>query len=160
MEKEAFKQQGPQEEENIEIMQVEPGERVTRESFMRFHEADCKKPLASAVKVAKAGNRVIMDENGGIIENKQTGEKMSMRIENETYVYDVQLEDGSVVTVTMDSGAGCSVWPRGKPAGKSVLEPKKPGMRMTAANGTDIGYYGQRTIRFRGIDASGFTRPR
>ena len=146
--------------EDVEIQAVEPGRRLTRESFMRFHEADCRKPLASAVKVAKAGNRVVLEDDGGYIENKSTGEKMSLRIENETYVYDVQLEDGSVVAVTMDSGAGCSVWPKGKPAGKSILEPRKPGMKMTAANGTDIGYYGQRTIRFRGIDASPFTRPR
>jgi len=71
------------------------------------------------------------------------------------YVYDVQLEDGSIVTVTLDSGAGCSVWPRGKASGGAKLEPKKPGMKMSAANGTEIGYYGQRMVKFRAIDAAG-----
>ena len=142
----------------IDIMNIFEGKKMTRESFMRFHEADCRKLLASAVKVARAGNRVVMEDDGGFIENKKTGETMLMYIKDETYVYDVQLDDDAIVTVTMDSGAGCSVWPKGLTAGQSKLEPPKPGMRMSAANGTEIKNYGQRCVRFRGIDATGFTR--
>ena len=143
------------EDEDTMIMHVEEetGGRLTRASAMRFNEADVRKPLASAALVARAGNRIVMEENGGYIENKATGERMKMRVEQNAYVYDVQLEDGSTTTVTMDSGAGCCVWPRGKHAGKSILTPKQPGIKMVAANGTEIGCYGQRVVQFRGIEA-------
>ena len=69
------------------------------------------------------------------------------------FVYDVQLEDGSMGTVTLDSGAGCNVWPKGLEAGGSVLKPRKKGVSMFAANGTPINYFGQRMVTFRGIEA-------
>ena len=150
----------------VEIMAVEAkSKKLTRLSAMKFNEADVKKPLASAVNVARAGNRIVVDDQGGYIENKSTGEKMELRIERNTYVYDVQLEDGNEVTVTLDSGAGCNVWPRGMRAADSKLLPKQPGMSMKAANGTEIPYYGQRVIRFRGMEEEKddatlrFTRP-
>ena len=154
------------EEEEVEIMAIDAkAKKLTRLSAMKFNEADVKKPLASAVNVARAGNRIVVDDQGGYIENKSTGERMEVRIERNTYVYDVQLEDGDEVTVTLDSGAGCNVWPRGKRAADSKLLPKQPGMSMKAANGTEITCYGQRVIRFRGMEEEkgeetlGFTRP-
>ena len=53
------------------------------------------------------------------------------------------------------------VWPKGLPAGRSVLKPPKTGMKMFAANGTPINYFGQRVVQFRGIEAPKevFTRP-
>ena len=140
-----------------EICEVE-GQKLTRQSAMKFNEAKVKKPLASAVSVTRAGNRVVLDESGSYIENKQTLERMELRVENETYVYDVQLEDGSMTTITLDSGAGCNVWPRGKYSGSGTLTAKKPGMRMIAANGTEIEYDGQRVVQFRGVEALGFPR--
>ena len=137
------------------------GEKLTRQSAMNFNEADVKKPLASAVEVTKAGNRIIMENDGGFIENIVTGEKMKVRIEKNVFVYDVQMEDGQMVTVTLDSGAGCNVWPRGMPAGSSKLRPPKKGVNMIAANGTPINYFGQRLVKFRGIEpckAEGFPR--
>ena len=71
------------------------------------------------------------------------------------------MEDGNIVTVTLDSGAGCNVWPRGLAAGSSVLRPPKEGVNMFAANGTHINYFGQRTVKFWGIEAKkdeGFAR--
>ena len=122
---------------------------------MDFHEADVKKPLASAACVTRAGNRIILDDAGGVIENKETGEKMQVKIENGVYVYEVQMESGEMVKVTLDSGAGCNVWPRGLQSG-AELRPKKECMRMMAANGTDIKNYGRRLVRFRGVQAQGF----
>jgi hypothetical protein len=127
--------------EEIGIIQVdgEIAEKLTRPSATKFNEADVRKPLASAVQVVEAGNRIIMEENEGYIENKKTGERMMMRVEQNMYVRDVQLEDGSIATVTMDSGAGCCVWTRGKYVGRSKLTPRQPGAKMVAANGTEIG---------------------
>ena len=130
-------------------------EKLTRPSAMDFHEADVKKPLASAACVTRAGNRIILDDQGGVIENKETGEKMQVKIENGVYVYEVQMESGEMVKVTLDSGAGCNVWPRGLQSG-AELRDKKEGMRMVAANGTDIKNYGRRLVRFRGVQAQGF----
>lgn len=136
-------------------------EKLTRTSAMKFNEANVRRPLASAVQVAKAGNLVVLDEDGGYIENKHTKEKMKVRVEKNTYVFDVQVEGGESIAVTLDSGAGCSVWPRGWYAGSgSKLLPKTADIRMVAANGTDIPCYGQRIVRFRGVEASDpFQRP-
>ena len=54
------------------------------------------------------------------------------------------------MAVTLDSGAGCSVWPRGWYAGNGwKLLPKA----------ADIPCYGQRVVKFRGVDVSDLTRP-
>jgi hypothetical protein len=121
---------------------------------MEFNGADVRIPLASAACVAKAGNGMWLDENGGYIQNKKTGECMMVRIENGTYIVEVELDDGEAATVTLDSGAGCNVWPKGKAAGTSKVMPKKSGVNMVAANGTQIGHYGQRQVRFRGIQTT------
>ena len=37
----------------------------------------------------KAGNKVVMDENDSYIENKKTGLKTPMRLENNVFVFDL-----------------------------------------------------------------------
>ena len=64
---------------------------------------------------------------------------------------DVEFEGGEADTITLDSGAGCNVWPRRKKA-KAPLRPRKPGLRMIAANGTEIDNIGQKLIKFRGVE--------
>ena len=92
-------------------------EKLTRASAMKFNEANVRRPLASAVQVAKAGNLVVLDEEGGYIENKQTKQRMKVWIDKDTSFFDVQFEGGEAMAVTLDSGACCSVWPRGWYAG-------------------------------------------
>lgn len=127
------------------------GQAMTREAGMEFNEVDVRQPLASAACVARAGNGMWLDENRGYIQNMITGECMMVRIGNGTYVFDVELDNGDMTKVTLDSGAGRNVWPKGKAAGTSKVTPKKSGVNMIAANGTQIGHYGQRQLRFRGI---------
>ena len=52
--------------------------------------------------------------------------------------------------VTLDSGAGVSVWPREKMKGVKLL-PKKKCLWMVAANGTETSNNGQEAINFRGL---------
>ena len=136
------------------------GKEMTREAQIEFNEASVRKPLASARLVAKAGNGIWLEENGGYIEHLTTGERMAVRVVNDVYVFGVELDDMSKDVVTLDSGAGCSVWPRGRHAGKAKMEAKKPGVGMVAANGTPIEHLGQRKVRFRGVKAetAGFSR--
>ena len=61
-------------------------EKLTREVRLEFCEADVRKPLASAVRVAKAGNGIWLDAHGGYIENVATKERMEVREENGVYV--------------------------------------------------------------------------
>jgi len=135
---------------------------LTREAQLEFCEADVRKPLVSAVRVAKAGNGIRLEANGGYVMNLATQERMGVRVENGVYVMDVQYDDETVDVITLDSGAGCNVWPKGRRAGKSSkLMPKKAGVGMIAANGTPIEYHGQRQVRFRGAQAeSGCPGPR
>jgi hypothetical protein len=135
---------------------------LTREAQLEFCEADVRKPLVSAVRVAKAGNGMWLEANGGYVMNMATEENIIVRVENGVYVMDVQFDDDTVDVVTLDSGAGCNVWPKGRRAGSnSKLLPKRAGVGMVAANGTPIEYHGQRQVRFRGMRTDpGFPGPR
>jgi hypothetical protein len=122
---------------------------VNRKAAMKFHVAAVQRPLASAVKVVQAGNRVVMARDGAYIQNEATGEKMPLRVERGTFVFDVEYCDGSPGTITLDSGAGVNVWPEHLlPA--VPMSPPEPGLRMTAANGTEIPSRGMKVVEFRG----------
>ena len=130
--------------------------KLSRLSSIRFNVANVSKPLAAAVKVAEAGNLIVMhpDESKCFIQNLESGERMQMRKDRGTFVFDVVYEDTKETgTVTLDSGAGVSVWPRAK-VKEGTLLPKKPGLKMIAANGTEIRNEGQKVIKFRGLSTS------
>jgi hypothetical protein len=122
---------------------------------MRFHGAAVQRPLASAVKVVQAGNRVVMSPSGSFIENEKTGERMPLRIERGTFVFDVTYAGGQSGTITLDSGVGVNAWP------ESLLQevpmgPPDAGLKMTAANGTSIPSKGTKVIEF--LPSSGGSR--
>jgi hypothetical protein len=127
-----------------------------RTAAMRFHVAPVQRPLASAVKVVQAGNRIMMSSEGSYIENVRTGEKMPLRVERGTFVFDVTFSGGQDGTITLDSGAGVNVWP------ESLLKelpmgPPDTALRMTAANGTSIPSSGTKVVEFK-ARSPGFTR--
>ena len=76
---------------------------LTREAQLEFCEADVRKPLVSAVRVAKAGNGIWLEANGGYVMNLATQERMGVRVENGVYVMDVQYDDEPVDVITLDS---------------------------------------------------------
>ena len=132
-------------------------DKLSRLSSIRFNVANVAKPLASAVKVVEAGNLVVMhpDKEKCFIQNLETGERMRLREEMGTYVFDVIFEDTKERgQVTLDSGAGVSVWPKEKLKNVKLL-PKKKGLKMVAANGTEIKNEGQKDIKFRGLGMEG-----
>ena len=117
--------------------------------------ANVAKPLAAAVKVAQAGNIIVMhpDPDKCFIQNIESGERMRLRENRGTYVFDVIYEDTKEKgIVTLDSGAGVSVWPKSQLQSVPML-PKQKGLRMVAANGTEIKNEGQKIIKFRGVGA-------
>jgi hypothetical protein len=57
---------------------------------MKFHVTDTTKPLASALAVVKMGNRIVLDGDLSYIENKATGEKVSLKESGGTYVFEVE----------------------------------------------------------------------
>ena len=67
-------------------------EKLTREAQLEFCEADVRKRLASAVRLAHG-----------------TKERMEVREENGVYVMNVQFDGETVDVDTLDSGAGCDV---------------------------------------------------
>jgi hypothetical protein len=139
-------------EEQVMIAEVEAKE-WTRASGMMFHVADVAKPLASAAKVCEAGNRIVMDPEPGksYVENVLTGERMLLKKERGTFVFEVEfLDDGGTGHITLDSGAGVSVWPKKLKTELKTL-PKKAGLNMIAANGTKIENFGQKLITFKGL---------
>ena len=132
----------------------------TRLSSMTFNMAGVTKPLASAAQVVASGNRIVLDPNPdeSYVQNIRTGEKMALREQKGVYVFDVQYHNGDQGTITLDSGASVSVWP--KDWVQHVVEemPKKPGLRMIAANGTPIECTGRAKIVLKGrrpLDFSG-----
>jgi hypothetical protein len=161
------------EEKKEEVMIEEKGEehavqavsaqKLTSPAALNFHVANVKTALASAVAVVKAGNRIVLDvasdgSDRSFIENKETGERMTVKVgDSNTFVFDVQYENGESGLITLDSGAAVSVWPKALQP-EVPLRPKKTGIRMIAANGTEIVNLGQKVIKFRGIKGLGFTR--
>jgi hypothetical protein len=112
--------------------------------------------LASAVKVAQAGNRITMSSEGSYIENVRTGEKMPLRIERGTFVFDVTYSGGQEGTITLDSGAGVNVWPENL-LKEIPMGPPDAALKMTAANGTSIPSSGTKMVEFT-PRSPGFTR--
>ena len=55
---------------------------------------DVNKALLSVKKMAGAGNRVVFDDDGSYIENKQTGRKMWMKEQNNMYVLGLWVKTG------------------------------------------------------------------
>ena len=86
-------------EGEIPVMAVEHVDR-TRESAIEFNVAEVRKPLASAVRMVMAGNRVVLDSEDSYIENRKTGERMKLKVKDGTYVFDVQYKDGEVDELT------------------------------------------------------------
>ena len=129
------------------------GRKLSRASGMRFNVAKVKRPLASAAKVVQAGNRIQMGPRpeDNYIQNLETGEKIAIRVERGTYVFDVEYKDGSEGTITLDSGAGVNVWPEELLPNIPMMA-KDPGLRMTAANGTLIENLGTKVVEFRGVE--------
>jgi hypothetical protein len=144
-----------EDDEGVMIAAVEEEkEKVwTRPSGMLFNVANVAKPLASAVKVCKAGNRVLLDlsEPGkSYVENIITGERMMLKEDKGTFVFEVKyFDDGQTGHITLDSGAGVSVWPK-KLKGNLTTLPAQKGLKMVAANGTVIENFGQKIITFKG----------
>ena len=144
----------PEEIYTIGDIDAEHGESekvFTRLSSMTFNVAGVCKPLASAAKVVEAGNRIIMDPEGSYVENVKTGERMQLRIKKGVFVFDVQYQDGDSGEITLDSGAGVSVWPKGLKQSLLRVGPRKEGLKMVAANGTTIENVGQTKVVFRGV---------
>ena len=69
-------------------------QKMTRTSAIELNVAEVWKPLASAARMVKSGNRVVLDQDGSFIENKSTGERMEVRVKDETFVFDVKLTNG------------------------------------------------------------------
>jgi hypothetical protein len=130
---------------HVGIHAVEAG---GRRAAMKFHVAAVQRPLASAVKVVQAGNSIILSKNGAYIQSDASGEKMPLRVERGTFVFDVEYADGSPGTITLDSGAGVNVWPEHL-LPSVPMSPPEPGLRMTAANGTEIPSRGVKTVEFK-----------
>jgi hypothetical protein len=126
----------------------------TRESGLIFNVADVAKPLASAVKVCEAGNRVVLDLSKpgmSYVENIKSGERMQLTKEKGTFVFEVKFtDDGTTGKITLDSGAGVSVWPKAMKQNLEML-PKDESLKMIAANGTKIENYGKKVVKFQGL---------
>jgi hypothetical protein len=139
---------------NAVSIQEVAAEELTSLSSIMFNVTDSLHPLASCGAVCKAGNRVVLDlehPEGSYVENKSTKERMRLYLsEQNTFKFDVQYPNGSEGAITLDSGAGASVWPH-------AMQPEVPrlkstaGLRLIAANGTEIANYGRAAIKFRGI---------
>jgi len=79
------------------------GEAGGTKKKMEFQVADIHKPLASLRKIVRKGHRVVLDDSepgGGYIMNKETGDKVGLRVQNEVYVFDfwVDVEASSSAT--------------------------------------------------------------
>ena len=59
--------------------------------IMTFQCAEVKKALGSVSKICSNGNRVIFDDEGSHIENKESGERLCLEQKNGVYVLDMMI---------------------------------------------------------------------
>jgi hypothetical protein len=135
-------------------VQAVAADQLTTLSSIMFNVTNSLHPLASCGSVCKAGNRVVLDlddKAGSYVENKITKERMRLYLsDHNTFCFDVQYPDGTDGSITLDSGAGARVWPKRLQTDVPLLQ-KVEGLRLIAANGTEIANYGRAAIKFRGI---------
>ena len=64
---------------------------------MEFHVTNATKPLASAMAVVKAGNKVVLSHEvgGSYIENIATGKKIKLKESGATFVFEVEAVAGN-----------------------------------------------------------------
>jgi hypothetical protein len=140
-----------QQQQEVEIQEVQT--KQTRPCSLRFNIADVRRPLASATAVTEAGNTIVLNSEGGYVVNDTTGEAMKVIKERGVFVMQVHLADGRQENITLDSGAGVSVWPKGRPFGGGAVGPRAAGLKMVAANGSEIASYGQAVVNFTAEEA-------
>ena len=126
------------------------GAKWSSKASIRFNVADVQRPLASASKVVAKGNRIVLENEGSFRQSVATGEKIALRVERGVYVFDATYEDCSTGTMALDSGAGVNVWPQDWWS-DAPMEPKVLGLKIVAANGTEIANLGLKVIRFNAI---------
>ena len=73
---------------------------------------------------------------------------MALEVDNETFVFEAELENKEIDMVTFDSAAGVHVWPANKGTHLPTVA-KLGGVKMWAANGTEIPNLGQKVVTFR-----------
>ena len=61
---------------------------------MKVQICDVNKNLLSVRRVTQAGNRVVLEEDGGYIEDKATGEKTWLKEQNGMYVLKLWVKKG------------------------------------------------------------------
>ena len=128
---------------------------------MSFNLAGICKPSVSAAEVVAKGNRVVLDPDPekSCIENIRTGEKMRLRTQKGVFVMDVKYPNGEEGAITLDSGAGVSVWPKTWAQYAEEVGPRKPGLKMVAANGRAIENVGRAKVVLKGRRPLDFNRP-
>ena len=80
-------------------------------------------------------------------------------MERGVYVFDAKYEDCTTGAMALDSGAGVNVWPQDW-WNDAKMEQKALGLKMVAANGTEIANLGQKVIRFNAIQPADFAGQR
>ncbi len=67
---------------------------------MEFHVTNATKPLASAMAVVKAGNRVVLSQEtgGSYIEKVKTKERIGLKGSGGTFVFEVEAMSGKMST--------------------------------------------------------------
>ena len=133
----------------------------TRLSSVNFNLAGVCKPLISAAEVVAKGNKIVMDPDPekSHIENLRTGERMKLRMQKGVFVIDVKYQNGEEGPITLDSGAGVSVFPKTWAKYAEEVGPRKPGLKMIAANGTAIENIGRAKVVLRGRKPLDFSGP-
>ena len=118
--------------------------------------------LASAAKVVEAGNRLSMGPNPGDnnIEDGNTGERIGLRVERRTYVFDVEYRGIPWRRTGHDNlglGSGGQRLPRGvaESGSNAASRPKAPRDCCEREHHREDGH---KIIRFRGREL-GLTRP-
>ncbi len=93
-----------------------------------------------------------MDDEGAFIMNKSTGERMEAKIKARLLCSTSSTRTASRGRLRWTRGR-VHVWPKDQLKDVPIL-PRKPGLRMRAASGSEMRNHGRKVVKFRGNDFS------
>ena len=133
--------------EKLEICPVENSGGKLVKMGMGFQVADVRKPLVAVKRISEKGNLVQfgLQKEDNFIQNKQTRDKIFLREQGNSYIMDVQFENGEWTEITVDSAAEESVCPKSWGQQFGIL-PAERKLRLVNASGGNIEHHGRREV--------------
>lgn len=99
------------------------------------------------------GNKIVLDSDGSYKMGKNTGERMQPRMQDGTFVFDMQYGRSQIDSITLEPGAGMNVLPSNL-LPDVPTNPKRAGLWRCATDGIEIPNLSRKIAKLTSTDYS------